>query len=114
MGSSGVVQRTTNKQAKFDWIEIVKTGATYNLKPQEVFELELWKYNAYVTARQDSQKEEAVNAILTGYYTAYYMSGGSKAKSPKELIDKLYNEKQSLSDGFADIERIKRMEKNQQ
>jgi len=51
------------------------------------------------------------NAILTGYYAAYYTNGSKKAKNPNELIKKLYAKKQSFEDGLKDIERLKELEK---
>ena len=80
------------------------------LKPQEIYELELWEYNTYVLAMQERQKQNQVQSILTGYYTAYYMNGGKKAKHPNELIKNLYKQstsKQSLEDGLRDIQKIK-------
>jgi len=48
---------------------------------------------------------------MTGYYAAYYTNGGKKAKSPNELIKKLYATKQSFEDGLRDIEKLKEIEK---
>ena len=73
--------------------------------------MELWEYNTYIIAFQDKQKGDTVTAILTGFYAAYYTNGGKKAKSPNELIKKLYAKKQSLDDGLRDIERLKELEK---
>lgn len=56
-------------------------------------------------------KSETAQAILTGYYTAYYMNGGKKAKSPDRLIKSLYQGKQSQEEGMREIERIKKLEK---
>lgn len=56
-------------------------------------------------------KSETAQAILTGYYTAYYINGGKKAKSPDKLIRSLYGEKQSYESGMREIERIKKLEK---
>jgi len=98
----------------FDWIEIVKTGALAGLKPNELWGLELWEYNTVVTGYQERQKSEISNAILTGYYAAYYMNGGKRAKNPNELIKQMYTQKhpkQSFEDGLRNIERIRRLEK---
>ena len=75
------------------------------------WELELWEYNAFVSAYEDRRKADTANAITTGYYTAYYNNAGKKAKSPNELIRKLYARKQSFEDGLQDIPRIKQAEK---
>jgi hypothetical protein len=75
--------------------------------------LELWEYNAYLTS-YNSRKDSVVNAILTGYYSAYYTNGGRKTKNPNELIKKLYAEKQSLAEGLKDIERLKEAEKRKE
>jgi len=83
------------------------------LKPNEIWELKLWEYNTYITAKQSQQKDELANAILTGYYTAYYMHGGKKAKNPQELIKEIYRNKpakQSYADGLRDIERLRELE----
>lgn len=72
--------------------------------------MELWEYNTYITAYQENQKTEVSNAILTGFYAAYYTNGGKKAKSPKELIKRLYSKKQNLEDGLRDIEKLKKIE----
>ena len=73
--------------------------------------MELWEYNVYASAFEDKQKNGMVQAIMTGYYAAYYTNGGKKAKNPNELIKKLYAKKQNLSDGLRDIERLKNLEK---
>lgn len=94
----------------FDWQEILKIGAMSGLKPQEIYELELWEFNTYVLAMQEQQKQNQSQAILTGYYTAYYTNGGKKAKNPNELIQNLYQQskpKQSLEDGLRDIQKLK-------
>lgn len=64
----------------------------------------------YLAAYRERQKAEEVNAILTGYYAAYYTNGGKKAKNPKELIRKIYAKKQSLEDGLREIEKLKKAE----
>lgn len=90
---------------------MIKNGVIAGLKPKEVWELDLYEYNIYISAVQDKQKNEMANAIMIGYYTAYYTNGGKKAKNPNELIKKLYAKKQSLEDGLRDIERLKESEK---
>ena len=80
------------------------------LKPDEFFSLELWEFNSYADGGAEREKKDAANCILTGYYCAYYSNGGKKAKSPNELIKKLYTKKQSLSEGLKEIERIKKSE----
>jgi len=74
----------------------------------------LWEYNSCIAAYQDRQKSEVSNAILTGYYTAYYMNGGKKAKSPNDLIKEMYeskSSKQSLEEGLRDIDRVIALER---
>jgi hypothetical protein len=86
---------------------------TVGLKPKEIWELELWEYNVCVTSYSEKQKLEMSNAILTGYYCAYYMNGGKKAKSPNDLIEQLHSDKsanQLFEQGIQDIERIRRLE----
>ncbi len=83
------------------------------MKPFEIWDLELWEYNSYLVS-YNSRKDGAVNAILTGYYAAYYTNGGRKTKNPNELIKKLYAEKQSLDAGLKDIERLKEAEKRKE
>jgi len=81
------------------------------LKPNEIWELELWEFNTYVTAFKEKQKSEISQAILTGYYAAYYTNGGKKVKTPNELISKMYAKKQSYEEGLSDIERLQELEK---
>ena len=73
--------------------------------------MELWEYNVYVSAFQERQKGDIANAILTGYYAAYYTNGGKKVKNPNDLIKKLYAKKQAFEDGLRDIEKLKELEK---
>ncbi|MDR1094567.1 MAG: hypothetical protein LBL66_10520 [Clostridiales bacterium] len=94
-----------------NWRGIIESGALAGLKPSEVWELELWEYNVYIGFLQEQRKRDAANAILTGYYAAYYTNGGKKAKNPNELIKKLYAKKQNFEDGLRDIERLKEFEK---
>ena len=74
----------------------------------------MWEYNTYIAAHEDKQKSEISQAILSGYYTAYYLNGGKKTKSPNDLIKEMYNkksQKQSFEDGLRDIERLRQLEK---
>jgi len=73
--------------------------------------MELWEYNTYASSFEERQKHDAAQAIMTGYYAAYYTNGGKKAKKPDELIKKLFVKKQSLDEGLRAIERLKEMEK---
>ena len=69
------------------------------------------EYNAYIDGYGIRAKSESAHAIMAGYYTAYYINGGRKAKSPDKLIRLLYGEKQSYESGMREIERIKKLEK---
>ena len=82
------------------------------MKPNEIWDLELWEYNIYVQAFGEQQKYQTAQAIMTGYYAAYYTNGGKKAKKPDELIKKLFIKKQNLDEGLKAIERLKEMEKS--
>lgn len=55
-------------------------------------------------------KNDIINCILTGYYVAYYINSGRKAKSPKELIQQLFRKKETFEDGMMAINRIKKLE----
>jgi len=84
------------------------------LKPNEIWDLELWEYNAFMSTTQELQKQDIANAILTGHYTAYYINAGKKAKNPNELISEMYKKKaakQSVNEGLRDIERLRQLEK---
>lgn len=81
------------------------------LKPNEVWELTLAEYNMYIDGYGIRAKDDTAHSILTGYYAAYYINGGKKAKSPNDLIKSLYSKQQSRDDGIKEIERIKRLEK---
>ena len=76
--------------------------------------MELWEYNLYIAGYGEKQKYETVNAIMTGYYAAYYNNGGKKAKKPDELIKKLFTKKQSLDEGLKAIERLRQAEQNKE
>lgn|GEM_PF-1705939 len=109
------ISNTDSPQHSFDWLEIIRTGAQAGLKPNEIWDLELWEYNNFILAGENRQKREISSAILSGYYTAYYMNGGKKAKSPNDLIKDLYSKKpvrQSFEQGLKDIERLKELERN--
>ena len=58
----------------------------------------------------DSRKDATADAVLTGFYVGYYVNGGKKAKSPEELLKRLYAEKQSREDGLRAIEKVKKLE----
>jgi hypothetical protein len=72
--------------------------------------MELWEYNLFIEGCITERKNDVANAILTGYYCAYYSNGGKKAKKPNELINQLFQEKQVLSEGLEAIKAIKEME----
>ena len=81
------------------------------MKPFDIYELELWEYNSYILGYTEGQRQNVANSILNGYYTAYYLSGQKKKKSPQELISRMFAEKQTFEEGLAQIEKIKEMEK---
>ncbi|MCL2234366.1 MAG: hypothetical protein FWC02_01645 [Firmicutes bacterium] len=74
--------------------------------------MELWEYNTYLSSYENKQKSDISNAILIGYYAAYYTNGGKKAKSPNELIKQMYVKvkKQSFEEGLKEIEKIRALE----
>ncbi len=73
--------------------------------------MELWEYNSYILGYTEGQRQNIANSILNGYYTAYYLSGQKKKKSPQELISRMFAEKQTFEEGLAQIEKIKELEK---
>ena len=51
---------------------------------------------------------------MAGYYTAYYINGGKKTKSPNDLIKEIHEpkkQKHSFEDGLKAIERIRALER---
>ncbi|MDR1905396.1 MAG: hypothetical protein LBQ27_00565 [Clostridiales bacterium] len=72
--------------------------------------MELWEYNLFAEGCEERRKNDIVNCILTGYYGAYYNNNGKKAQKPSELINKLFQKKQSLSEGLEAIKAIKEKE----
>ncbi len=93
-----------------NWQQIIRSGALAGLTPSEIWELELWEYNAFISAYEERRKVDAANAIMTGYYAAYYTNAGKRAKSPNELIRQLFSRKQTQGEGMQDIERFKKAE----
>ena len=73
--------------------------------------MELWEYNSYILGYTEGQRQNIANSILNGYYTAYYLSGQKKKKSPQEMISRVFAEKQTFEEGLAQIEKIKELEK---
>ena len=73
--------------------------------------MELWEYNAVMRAYTVREDRRAAETIATGYYTAYYVNGGKKAKPPSELIARLNRPKQTPEEGLLAIERVKNLEK---
>ncbi len=73
--------------------------------------MELWEFNAFMQGCEVRRKTDTANCILTGYYGAYYANGGRKAKSPDELIRRLFQKKQSFEEGLREIQRIKNLER---
>lgn len=66
----------------------------------------------FIEGRETAKKNDVAQAILTGYYAAYYNNNGKKAKKPDELIKKLFQKKQALSEGLAEIQALKDREEN--
>ena len=81
------------------------------MKPSDIWESTLFEYNMYLKGFELKGKNETANTILTGYYTAYYLNGGKKAKNPKTLIRSLYDSEVGYDKGMREIERIKKLEK---
>ncbi len=65
-------------------------------------------------AYEERRKNDTANAIMTGYYAAYYNNAGKKAKNPNELIKNLFARKQSVEEGLDNIKRIKELEQRGQ
>lgn len=101
-------------RAGFDWTELIKSGAQCGLTPRELWDMELWEYNAYVTACGEKRSLDTAYCILAGYYAAYYTNGGRKAKSPDELIRRLGAKKQTADEGMRAIERVKALERKKE
>jgi len=72
--------------------------------------LELWQYNILIRAYEEKRKEKVLDCILIGYYTAYYLNGGKKAKKPRDLANLMFKEKQNLEEGFKQIDLLKKKE----
>ncbi|MDR3022247.1 MAG: hypothetical protein LBU60_06225 [Clostridiales bacterium] len=100
---------------RYDWFEIIKIGLLSGLKPNEIWDLELWEYNACILAYQEKQRQDTANAIITGYYCAYYINGGKRAHSPNSIIQRLFKQncKQSFEDGLKSIAKIMALESMQ-
>lgn len=75
--------------------------------------MELWEFNAYIKGYELKQKESTVSSILTGYYCAYFLNANKKTKTPRELIQQLYSQKETLDEGLEKIKRIKNLEKGE-
>lgn len=69
--------------------------------------MSLWEYNYYAEGKLIARKNESVNCILTGYYAAYYVNGGNKARKPKELIELIFGKVNSYQDSADDIYKTK-------
>lgn len=69
----------------------------------------LAEYNLYIKGCDAAVKNQTANSILTGFYCGYYVNGGKKAQKPKELIEKLYEEKQPYSVGAENLEKARRL-----
>ena len=58
------------------------------MKPQEIWDMELWEYNAYITSYGDKRKYDTAFCILSGYYAAYYTNGGKIPMTLSEICMK--------------------------
>lgn len=77
------------------------------ITPHELYDMSLYEYNYYAEGVSIARKNESVNCILTGYYAAYYVNGGNKARKPKELIELIFGKENSYRDSAEDINKTK-------
>lgn len=83
------------------------------MKPNDIYSMELWEYNAYIKGYELKQKASTVSSILTGYYCAYFLNSNKKTKTPNELIAQLYSPNQTIDEGFEMINKIKKIEQGE-
>lgn len=69
--------------------------------------MSLSEYNYFIEGKEQARRYESADCILTGYYAAYYVNGGNKARKPRELIDLIFCEKRSYADDAELIEKAK-------
>ena len=81
------------------------------MHPGEIWDMELWEYNAYTQGYEYCYKQHTVDSILTGYYSAYYSNSGKNSQTPDQLINKLFNPEQSYETGMKNIEKAKETER---
>ena len=93
-----------------DWNNILKNGILAGLTPKEIYNLELWEYNQVIDCYEIKYKFDIEKSILTGYYTAYYINNGNKAKTPKEIMESMFSSKRDYKIDLEQIKKIKKQE----
>lgn len=58
-------------------------GAGVGLKPSDIYDMELWEFNAYIKGYKEVFYKEQMNLMKQAYYTG--MFGNSNNKKPKSL-----------------------------
>lgn len=61
-----------------------RIGSQCGLKPNEVLDMQLDMFNAYVKGYSDRLLDQQILAMQTGHWAAYFV-GSRHPKSPKEL-----------------------------
>ncbi len=64
----------------------------------------------FIRGKEKEENDKTVQAILNGYYTAYYLYSGKKAKKPEELIKILFRSNIDHEKEMGKIRQIKELE----
>lgn len=91
----------------FPWREAIVGAACNGITPQDLYEMSLCEYNYFIEGKERARRYKSAECILTGFYAAYYVNGGNKARKPRELIDSLCGEKKTYADNAAMIDKTK-------
>lgn len=71
--------------------ELIKIGAEVGLKPQDIYDMELWEFNNYIKGYKRKIYNDQKNLMTLAWYTGYFANPYNKKKSLDHYLNKLTN-----------------------
>ena len=96
-----------------DFIEVViREGAKYELKPNEIMNMHLWEFNNYIMGYKGRLQREQENIVRLAYTTAGFVNSKKKPKPLQVYLEKIAKSFNHKPDNTkVDVEKAKNIER---
>lgn len=86
-------------------MDLFKLGGQCGLKPNEVLDISLEVFQAYVDGYTDHMFDEQLMTVHTGFWAGYY-ANSKHPKSVKSIITSLQNKREHDKQGSAHVDTV--------